>query len=191
MKKRPITGCLTVLLFFLGCKDNTDPSKKFISIPSLIEAQVAHIDTSLYSITRYDYRGTDTIAFDTIYIAREQFRKEAQAFLTLPDLSLPRNAKHFTEETRYDELMKKVIISYLPVDRDKQELQQEELHIAPDVAEGDKVTTILASQIINDRNGLRQQELLWLMDQRFTIVRTTQFPGQPAEVITTKVIWNQ
>jgi hypothetical protein len=59
------------------------------------------------------------------------------------------------------------------------------------VAEGDKVTAILATKVVNDRNGLRQEELLWLIDKSFTIVRTTQLPGQPAELITTKVSWNE
>ena len=190
MKLSQTTGWF-LLLFFMGCKGSDAPEKNFVSIPSLIEAQVAHVDTSLYSITRYDYRGTDSIAFDTIYVSREQFRKEAQAFLDLPDLSLTTNAKRFTEETRYDELMKKVIISYLPRNKTNEALQKEELHVTPDVAVGDKVTTILASKVTNDRNGLRQEEMLWLIDKSFTIVRTTQLPGQPAELITTKVIWNQ
>jgi len=180
-----------LLFVFAGCKNSDAPEKNFVSIPSLIEAQVVHVDSSLYSITRYDYRGTDTIAFDTLYIPREQFRKEARAFLDLPDLSLAKNARRFTEETRYDELMKKVIISYLPRNKTTEELQKEELHVMPDVAEEDKVTTILASKVINDRNGLKQEELLWLIDKSFTIVRTTQLPGEPAQLITTKVIWNQ
>lgn len=87
--------------------------------------------------------------------------------------------------------MKKVIISYLPRNKANEALQKEELHVTPDVAVGDKVTTILASKVTNDRNGLRQEEMLWLIDKSFTIVRTTQLPGQPAELITTKVIWNQ
>ncbi|MBM3921781.1 MAG: hypothetical protein FJ340_01090 [Sphingomonadales bacterium] len=189
MKNWLLAGWPLVLL--LGaCGNNDTPSKSYVSIPSLIEEQVAHIDTSLYAITRYDYRGTDTIPFDTIYIPREKFREEAQAFLSIPDLSQPSLAKQFTEESRYDELMKKVIISYFPTDKKNATLQKEELHILPDLAEGDKVTTILASKVINDRNGLQQEELLWLMNESFSIMRIQQRPGQPAEIITTKVSWN-
>ena len=190
MKKWLIVGG-SLLVALTACKSSKAPSQQFISIPSLIEAQVAHVDTSLYSITRYDYRGTDSIAFDTTYIPREQFRKEAAAFLSLPDLSLPRYEKRFSEESRYDELLKKVIISYLPIDTKNEAVQKEEVHVSPSVAEGDKVTTILASKVTNDRNGLRQEELLWLIDKSFTIIRTTQAPGQAAELITTKVIWNE
>ncbi|MFM8711317.1 MAG: hypothetical protein ACKOC7_08565 [Sphingomonadales bacterium] len=189
--KKWLTVGGSLLLLLLACKSSKDPSQHFISIPSLVEAQVAHVDSSLYSITRYDYRGTDTIPFDTIYISREEFRKEAAAFLSLPDLSLPRYAKRFTEESRYDELLERVIISYLPIDAKNEEMQKEELQVSPSVATGDKVTTLLASKAINDRNGLRQEELIWLIDKSFTIVRTTQLPGQPAELITTKVSWNE
>lgn len=190
MKNR-LTAFAIALLLLTGCKHDQRPASSFVSIPSLIEAQVAHIDTSLYSITRYDYRGTDTIPFDTLYIAREQFRKEALPFLNLPDLSQPAFSKRYSEESRYDELMKKVILSYVPVNPNNEEWQKEELHVLPSVAEGDKVTTILASRIVNDRNGLLQEEFLWLMDKSFTIVRTTQLPGEPAQLITTKVSWNQ
>lgn len=184
-----VVGSLLAVL--LACKSSDTSSKNFISIPSLIESQVAHVDTSLYSITRYDYRGTDTIPFDTIYVSREKFREEAATFLSLPDLSLPRYAKRFNEESRYDELLERVIISYLPIDTKNEEVQKEELQVSPSVAEGDKVTAILATKVVNDRNGLRQEELLWLIDKSFTIVRTTQLPGQPAELITTKVSWNE
>ncbi|MFM2116913.1 MAG: hypothetical protein RL316_103, partial [Bacteroidota bacterium] len=75
-----------VMLFLVACQSKDQ--KKYISIPSLVEAQVSHVDSSLYSITKYIYKGTDTIPADTVYIRREEFRQEAAEFLDILDLSL-------------------------------------------------------------------------------------------------------
>lgn len=174
-------------LFILSCNN---PEKGFISIPSLLEEQVKEVDTSLYSITKFIYKGTDTIASDTFYIPREEFRNEADAFLRIPDLSILKNAKRFKEESRYDELLQRVIITYTPKDLKNETWQKEELMIAPDPALGDKVTTIIASRIINDRKGLLQEDMLWIMDRSFQVTCTSQLPGEQPVTTTYKVVWN-
>lgn len=176
-------------VFFLTCKTEEKKSD-FISVPSLIEAQVKHVDSSLYSITKYVYYDTDTIPSDTIYIKREDFRKEAEFFLKSLDLSLQKNAKHFTQETRYDELLKKVIISYTPIDPTKQELQSEEIMVDHSLATGDKVTTILINNATNNKDGFSQYEMLWQLDKSFQITETTQKPGENPKTTTYKVIWD-
>jgi len=186
MNRRFFLIGLTLLLVACQSKDQ----KKYISIPSLIETQIAHVDSSLYSITKYIYSGTDTIPSDTVYIRREEFREEAAEFLAILDLSLSKNAKRFKEESRYDELLKRVILTYLPLDANNEEWQKEEIMIKPDPATGDKVTAIIASKVRNNRNGLLQLEMLWLLDRSFQITRTSQLPGEPPVVTTAKVIWN-
>lgn len=177
-----------VMLFLVACQSKDQ--KKYISIPSLVEAQVSHVDSSLYSITKYIYKGTDTIPADTVYIRREEFRQEAAEFLDILDLSLSKNANRFKEESRYDELLERVILTYLPLDANNEEWQKEEIMVKPDPATGDKVTTIIASKVRNDRNGLLQLEMLWLLDRSFQITRTSQLPGEQPVVTTAKVIWN-
>jgi len=186
MNRRFFLIGLTLLLVACQSKDQ----KKYISIPSLIETQIAHVDSSLYSITKYIYSGTDTIPSDTVYIRREEFREEAAEFLAILDLSLSKNAKRFKEESRYDELLKRVILTYLPLDANNEEWQKEEIMIKPEPATGDKVTAIIASKVRNNRNGLLQLEMLWLLDRSFQITRTSQLPGEPPVVTTAKVIWN-
>ncbi|NDB53803.1 MAG: hypothetical protein EB025_06965 [Chitinophagaceae bacterium] len=177
-----------VMLFLVACQSKDQ--KKYISIPSLVEAQVAHVDSSLYSITKYIYKGTDTIPADTVYIRREEFRQEAAEFLDILDLSLSKNANRFKEESRYDELLERVILTYLPLDANNEEWQKEEIMVKPDPATGDKVTTIIASKVRNNRNGLLQLEMLWLLDRSFQITRTSQLPGEQSVITTAKVIWN-
>lgn len=171
------------------CKGGNE--KNYVSIPSLVEEQVAHVDTSLYSITKYIFKGTDTLPSDTFYIRREDFRNEANAFLQVPDLSLPKLAKRFNEESRYDDLLKRVILTYTPKNAREEEWQKLEIMIAPEPATGDKVTTILANKVKNDRKGLLQEDLLWIMDKSFQVTRIAQLPGEESVTTTYKVIWNE
>lgn len=185
-----VTFSLSLLgIILVSCQGGD--KKNYISIPSLIEEQVAHVDTSLYSITKFIYQGTDTLASDTFYIRREDFRNEADAFLQLPDLSLPKLAKRFNEESRYDDLLKRVILTYTPKNAKEEDWQKLEVMIAPEPATGDKVTTILANKVKNDRKGLLQEDLLWIMDKSFQVTRIAQLPGEESVTSTYKVIWNE
>ncbi len=179
---------LLLTITFLGCKEAA-PEKKFISAPSLIEQQVRHIDTSLYSIKKYS--STDTLESDTLFIPRENFRKEVYAFLSIPDLSNPKKARSFNEESRYDELLKRVIISYTPVDALNEPYQRIELFVEPNMAAGDQVKTILTTRRQGDRNGFEQEELIWQMDRSCTRILTTRQPGGAEQLRTEKWSWNE
>ncbi|MCE2704764.1 MAG: hypothetical protein LW624_04755, partial [Terrimonas sp.] len=146
--KRTAQGVVLLLFIALTACQST-PAKKYISIPSLIQEQVAHVDTSLYAITKYVYRGTDTLPSDTIYIPREEFKKVAAEFLAILDLSIPSNARRFNEENRYDPLLERVILTYTPIKPNEEDWQKQEVMVKPDPATGDKVTTIIASKVQN------------------------------------------
>jgi hypothetical protein len=187
--KRVLQSVIFLLLIILTACQST-PANKYISIPSLIQEQVAHVDTSLYAITKYVYQGTDTLPSDTIYIPREEFKKAAADFLAILDLSIPSNARRFKEENRYDPLLERVILTYTPIKPSNEDWQKQEVMVKPDPATGDKVTTIIARKIQNNRNGLIQVEMLWLFDRSFQVTQTTQAPGKEPVITTYKVIWN-
>ena len=179
-----------LVLLTLSCKQNPkEEEKKFISVLSLIEKQVAHIDTSLYAITRVVY--TDSLHSDTDYIRREDFRSVAKEFLDIPDLSEKKVAKQYMEETRYDELLNRVIITYKPINSDGGEIKKQEIQVTPDLANGDKVNNILINRVINNRDGFLQKDMLWQIDKSFQVVTTTRQPGQSEKITTTKVTWNE
>lgn len=178
------------LLLILSCKQKPkEEEKKFISVLSLIEKQVAHIDTSLYAITRVVY--SDSLHSDTAYIRREDFRSVAKEFLDIPDLSEKKVAKQYMEETRYDELLNRVIITYKPINSDDGEIKKQEIQVTPDLATGDKVNNIIINRVINNRDGFLQKDMLWQIDKSFQVVTTTRQPGQPEKITTTKVTWNE
>jgi hypothetical protein len=181
---------LSIILATTSCKQKKEAeAKNFISVLSLIEKQVAHVDTSLYAITKVVY--TDSLHSDTTYIRREDFRSVAKEFLDIPDLSARKVAKLYKEETRYDELLNRVIITYTPVNADEVEIKKQELQVTPNVATGDKVNNVLINRVINNRDGFLKKDMLWQMDKSFQIVTTTQQPGQPEIITTTKVTWNE
>jgi hypothetical protein len=192
MKKLFLAGLPLLALFLFSCKDKKKPeSKGFISVVSLIEKQVAHIDTSLYSIVQVIAK--DSLHADTNYIPREKFRETAREFLDLPDLTNPEVAARFNEEKMYDTLYRRVIISYTPIDPKKEEVKKIELLISQEIKEdgSNKVTNIIVDRIVNNRDGFLQKKMLWQTDRSFLIVTSTQQPGQPENTTTNRVTWNE
>jgi hypothetical protein len=177
------------LLFSCSDKKEAQPEKDFFPVLSFIKSQVAHIDTSLYSIMRIDYR--DSVNIDTTFIHRDSFRALAVDFLSLPDLAEKKYRKRFTEESMFDETMNRVILSYRPVNPGKEEIQSQEVLINPNPALGDKVTSILIDRVVNNRNGYLEKNLLWQVDQYFQVTTTIQKPGQPETISIMKVTWNE
>lgn len=182
---------LPVLFLTTSCSDKKEetPAKAFFPALSFIKSQVAHVDTALYSIKRIVYR--DSINIDTTFIHRDSFRALAADFLSLPDLTEKEYRKRFTEESMFDETMNRVILSYRPVNPEKEEIQSQEVLILPNPALGDKVTSILIDRVVNDRNGYLEKNLLWQVDQYFQVTTTIQKPGQPETITIMKVTWNE
>jgi hypothetical protein len=156
---------------------------------SLIESQVAHVDTSLYSIIKIEQ--TDSLSPDTTYIPREEFRAAAKDFLFIPDLSDKKVAKRYKEETMFDETLNRVIITYTPENPSGEEIQKQELLVTPNAATGDKVNNIIINRVISNRDSLMKQNMLWQMDKSFQVATTLQKPGKTEKNITVKVTWNE
>lgn len=173
-----------------ACKQKKEESEKnFISVVSLIRKQVTHIDTALYSIMKVVY--TDSLHSDTTYIPREQFAAVAKEFLDIPDLSDNKVAARYKEEPAvHDEMLNRVIITYLPIDPDKEEVKRQEILATPVLGDDAKVNNIIIIREINNRDSFLQKKMLWQLDKSFQIVTTSQKPGKPELITTTKVSWN-
>ncbi|HMK25504.1 MAG TPA: hypothetical protein VK483_05685 [Chitinophagaceae bacterium] len=181
---------LPFIMVLPACKSKKkEPEKKFISALSLIENQVAHVDTSLYPIIKIVQ--TDSLPPDTIYIPREEFRAAAKDFLSIPDLSDKKVAKSYKEETILDETINRFIITYTPEDPAKEEIQKQELLVTLNTGSGDKVNSIIIDRVISNRDSFMKQNLLWQMDRSFQVATTLQKPGKPEKTTTVKVIWNE
>jgi hypothetical protein len=190
MKKKCFILILPIIFISSCGQKKPQEDKKFISVLSLIEKQVAHVDTSLYSIMKIEI--TDSLHSDTTYIPREEFRMAAKDFLDIPDLSVKKIANRYKEvPAQYDELMNRVIITYLPIDPKKEEIKKQELLVTPNTPTGDNVNNVIITRVISTKDSFLQKNLLWQMDKSFQVITTTQKPGKPEIIKTIKVSWNE
>lgn len=189
MKK--VISLFVILLAVAACKTTKkETGKNYISVVSLIKAQVQHVDTSLYPIIKITT--IDSLPADTTYIPREAFAAAAKDFLEIPDLSDPSVAgKYIEEQARYDEALNRVIITYTPKEPEKEETKKQELLITPNQSAGDKVTNVIVVREISNRDSFLQKKMLWQMDKSFQVVTTRQKPGSPEKVTVMKVSWNE
>ncbi len=185
-----------ILFFFVviattACKQKKkEEVKHFISVLSLIKKQVAHVDTSLYAIMKVVYK--DSLHSDTTYIPREQFAEIAKEFLDIPDLADKKVAARYKEDpVTHDEMLNRVIITYLPLNPEKEEVKRQEILATPIPGEDAKVNNIIIIREINNRDSFVQKKMLWQMDKSFQVVTTSQQPGKPEIIITTRVSWNE
>jgi len=178
-----------LLTRFTSCKEKEKQAKeKFFPVLSFLQSQVASIDTSLYSIRKVIY--IDSLRTDTVYIHRENFRKEAQDFLTIPDISSGKYEDRYNEEKIFDETLNRVLITYTPLNPEKEIIQRQEVLIKPDPS-GDKVTNIIINSLQNSKDSLVQKKLMWKVDESFQVITNKQLPGQPENTSTVKVVWNE
>jgi hypothetical protein len=176
-------------LYFIACKQKEKTNEeKFFPVLSFIQSQVADIDTSLYSIRKLVY--IDSLRTDTVYLPREQFREAAKDFLSIPDISSSKYDDRYTEEKQFDETMNRVMLTYIPLKPEKEEIQRQEVLIKPDPA-GDKITNIIINRIVNTKDSSVQKRLLWKVDESFQIITTKQLNGQPEITSTVKVVWGE
>ncbi|HEX7844161.1 MAG TPA: hypothetical protein VF476_00090 [Chitinophagaceae bacterium] len=181
---------LTVVLLSACKEKSNDNNEQEVFFPALsfIQSQVAHVDTSIYSIIKLNY--IDSIRTDTEYIRREDFRLQAKDFLSLPDISSSKLRKRYKEDKQYLTDLERVLLTYLPVDPEKENIQRQEVLISPD-ATGDKVNSIIIDYVSNTKDSLVEKKLLWRVDRSFQVTIIKQKPGQPETITTTKVIWNE
>jgi hypothetical protein len=174
----------------IACKQKIKKTENFISIVSIIKKEVADIDTSLYSIMKVVL--TDSLHSDTTFIPREKFTEAAKDFLDIPDLSEPKVASRYKKEPPLmEEMMNRVIITYLPVNPEKEEVKRQELLATPILGEDARINNIIILREINNRDSFLQKKMLWQVGKSFQVVTTSQKPGKPERSTTTKVTWNE
>jgi hypothetical protein len=179
---------LLICTLILCCKNKNENAGEETSIfPALsfIKSQVAHIDTSVYRIIKIVKTPGNV---DTSFLRREDFRKAAQDFLSLPDISSEDLRDDYTETKLYDEGLEQVVLNYMPKEKDA-EIMRQEVMIQPH-PDGDKVESLFISQIIDDARGTIQKILFWEVDKRFRVTTTIEKSGTSPRTETVEVIWN-
>lgn len=178
------------VLILSGCKNDDDEENKdqtdFFPVLSYLQGQVAHIDSSVYSIVQVKKSGTSV---DTTYLKREDFRKAAADFLTIPDISSKKLRKKYEETRLFDETIEKVILSYSTKDEDM-EVLREDIIITPTLGADHEVESIYIERVQEKRKGLVQKKMFWEVNRRFQITSIIQNENQPEKIETVQVSWS-
>lgn len=190
--KRPL-AVLFLFLCLAACKEKKKEEEKssaekfFPAIP-YIKSQVAHVDTSLYSIRVIT--PVDSVREDTSFIRREQFADIARDFLSLPDISTSEYSDRYKESEAFDETINRLQLLYTPVKEEEEFIKTQQVSIQPDPS-GDKVVSIYFSTGISNKDSLVEKRLIWVVDQSFQVTTIRQLVGQPETTSTVKVVWNE
>ena len=185
MKKNWTPALLAICLLAYSCGQKKTENKHFFPVISFIKSQVAHVDTSLYSIIRLDI--VDSLRSDTSYIPREQFRNLTKDFLELPDLTESTYQDLYTEDTVVDEAIGQLVFVYRPVDPEKVYIKRQQVVIS---SMGDRVKSFFIETDKTNKDSSVQKKMLWSVDRSFQVVTTSQKIGEPEKTSIMKVIWN-
>ena len=185
MKSYLIVPVLIAILF-TACKEKKEAKQEPpISVLSIIKGQLNHLDTSLYGVTKYETADNIT---DTAYLTRDEIRKFASPFLSLPEIADKNYYKNYTEEKVIDAQQETLSITTI-AKNENAEIQKQIIVIAlADVSNG-KVQSIFIDRHMSSKDSTVEQKLFWELDQYFSIHNIIEKENQPEKTRFTKVAW--
>lgn len=183
MKKRHALKIL--FCFCVGCWGCKQKKNDVFPVMDFLRAQVANVDTSLYSIIKLVPKTDST--FDTTYVKREQFKDLARDFLETPDISKKFGGKYTEERMMNNDLGLAVFIA-TPKDEDL-EVRREEVRIEPNPPE-DKIKSIYIEKVKNGNDSSVIKRMTWYADRKFQVVTITQKPKEQEKTSVVEVVWN-
>ena len=105
MKNYLIVPVLIAILF-TACKEKKEANQEPpISVLSIIKGQLNHLDTSLYGVTKYETADNTT---DTTFLKRDEIRKFADPFLSLPEIA---DKNYYKNYGKFPDVMRRWNIS--------------------------------------------------------------------------------
>src|SRR5436190_2992696 len=179
----PLKVLLCSAFFYFSCKQKKND---VFPVLDFIKAQVANVDTSVYSIIKLVPKTDST--YDTTYVKREEFKQLAKDFLETPDISKTFGGKYTEERMMNNDLGLAVFIA-TPKDQDL-EVRRQEVRIEPDPP-NDKIKSIYIEKMKNDKDSSVTKRMTWYADRKFQIVTITQEPNGEEKTSVMEVVWNQ
>jgi hypothetical protein len=175
-----------IAVFFAACKEKKEIEQEPpISALSIIKGQLNSLDTSLYSIMKYETTGNVT---DTLYLKREDVRKFAAPFLTLPEIADKEYYENYTEERLIDAQQETLNITSTAKSENAEIQKQIMVITLADDASG-KVQSVFIDRYLPSKDSTVEQKLFWEIDKYFSIGSIIQKENQPDKTHFTKVAW--
>ena len=175
-----------IAIFFVACKEKKEIKQDSpISALSIIKGQLNSLDTSLYSIIKYETADNIT---DTVYLKREDVRKFAAPFLMLPEIADKEYYENYTEERLIDAQQETLNITSTAKNENAEIQKQIMIITLADVSSG-KVQSIFIDRYIPSKDSTVEQKLFWEVGKYFSIGSIIEKENQPDKTHFTKVAW--
>lgn len=194
MQKLFLFFLVTLLLSFSACHPgknaeanlakNSSDSVHIIPVTSFIKGRLRMLDTMpvtpLQTIT-------ENGKIDSIWLKREDIRKNAEPFLS-PEIDSATMYSFFTENSFLDQTINAYTFSYDPKVRlpDSINLTHWDVYMNPET------NTIERIYMVKEKDENNQSvitQLTWLVNKWYSIRTITQAPGKEAQVKEEKMIW--
>ena len=182
-----------LLVLVIACKEKERSSKQEeppakespISALSIIKGQLNHLDTSLYQLIK-----TETIEnrTDSIFLKREEIKRYAEPFLSLPDIANEKYYENYTEDKLIDAGQNTLNITSL-AKNDSAEIQKQIIVVSLSPDENSKIQSIFIDRLIPKSDSTIEQKLFWVMDKYFSIRSIIEKEHQPDKIHSVKVEW--
>ena len=191
MKNYLTFPALTILFLLIACKEKKDvPKEKSkeeqpISALSIIKGQLNHLDTSIYEVKKFETINNVT---DSTYLRRDEIRKIAAPFLSLPDIADAKYYEKYSEDKLIDIEQNTLNITAFSKS-DTAEIQKQIIIVSISPTENSKVQSIFIDRYISKGDSTIEQKLFWVLDNYFSIRNIIEKENQPEKILTTKVTW--
>lgn len=170
-----------------ACKGKNDEKQEPpISAISIIKGQLKKIDSSMYEFILLERSGDK---MDTTYIKRDEIRKLAAPFLSIPDIADEKLYKKYNEERMIQADQQTLSITSILKENEKEEIQRQMLSVGLSEISKGQVNSIFIDTYADAGDSTIEKKLVWEIDKYFTIYTTIQKQNQPEKNYFTKVEW--
>ncbi len=182
---------ILLLAFFAvmlaACSDNEEKKfeqqdKSFYPIGSFIRSELNLVDSLPIAVFKYTTRDQKT---DTQLLAKPEFRKIAESFLT-PDITIEPLKKKYKETVFMDATINTVTFSYVTDDASA-EIRKIDVFINP---ETDKVKNIYVEKMTRGGDSSITQKMIWIAGKHFQVSTLVTHKDKAEETLQEKYSWD-
>lgn len=170
-----------------ACKEKKEEQQDAaISAIAIIKGQLHELETSMNEFKKIERNGNKN---DTTYLRRDEIKKFAEPFLSLPDITDKKYIKKYIEDKLIDAQQETLNITTTLKDGEEGEIQKQIIIVGmADISSG-KVQSIFIDRTINSADSTIDQKLFWQLDKYFTIGSIVTKENQPEKTYYSKVEW--
>lgn len=181
-------NCIACLLFIalFSCKNKRpDSTRAYLSVVEFVGGEIKKADSLPLRFTKIQ---TSDGHSDTTAITKDEFKKWAKEFTSIPDISSTSRMEDYKETNDFDETLGTVLLIYTPL-KENDEIRNETFMMQPDEQGNTHVKTILITTIKSRGDSAVEKNMTWHVDKRFQVVTKVRKPNQPETISTVAVEW--